>query len=36
MENRSLDEEIDATLNEKNVKASNALEELKAKLKNKE
>ncbi len=34
-ENRSLDEEIDATLNESNVKASNALEELKAKMKNK-
>lgn len=36
VENRSLDEEIDATLNETNVKASNALEELKAKMKNKE
>jgi Phage shock protein A (IM30), suppresses sigma54-dependent transcription len=36
VENRSLDDEIDATLNETNVKASNALEELKAKMKNKE
>ena len=36
VENKSLDDEIDATLNETNVKASNALEELKAKMKNKE
>ena len=36
VESRSLDDEIDATLNETNVKASNALEELKAKMKNKE
>nr|WP_320117570.1 PspA/IM30 family protein [uncultured Marinifilum sp.] len=36
VENRSLDDEIDATLSETNVKASNALEELKAKMKNKE
>lgn len=35
-ENRSLDDEIDATLSDTNVKASNALEELKAKMKNKE
>lgn len=35
-ENRSLDDEIDATLSDSNVKASNALEELKAKMKNKE
>ncbi len=34
-ENRSLDDEIDATLSDTNVKASNALEELKAKMKNK-
>jgi len=33
MENRSLDEEIDAVLSDKNVKASNSLEELKARLK---
>ncbi|WP_421920879.1 PspA/IM30 family protein [Marinifilum sp.] len=36
VENKSLDDEIDATLNETNVKASNALEDLKAKMKNKE
>ena len=35
LENRSLDDEIDDVLSEKNVKASNSLEELKAKLKNK-
>ncbi|MGQ1911540.1 PspA/IM30 family protein [Marinifilum sp. RC60d5] len=35
-ENRSLDDEIDSTLSDSNVKASNALEELKAKMKNKE
>jgi len=35
MENRSLDDEIDDVLSEKNVKASNSLEELKAKLKDK-
>jgi len=35
MENRSLDDEIDATLSDTNVKASNALEELKAKMKSK-
>ncbi len=33
MENRSVDEEIDDVLSDKNVKASNSLEELKAKLK---
>ncbi len=33
MENKSLDDEIDDVLSEKNVKASNSLEELKAKLK---
>ncbi|MCW3805007.1 PspA/IM30 family protein [Plebeiibacterium marinum] len=33
MENRSIDEEIDDVLSDKNVKASNSLEELKAKLK---
>ena len=32
--NTSLDDEIDSVLSEKNVKASNALEELKAKIKN--
>ncbi len=32
--NMSLDDEIDSVLSEKNVKASNALEELKAKIKN--
>jgi phage shock protein A len=37
VENRSLDDEIDATLGDTNkVKASNALEELKAKMKSKE
>jgi len=35
LENRSIDDEIDEVLSEKNVKASNSLEELKAKLKNK-
>ncbi len=35
VENKSIDDEIDSVLSEKNVKASNALEELKAKLKNK-
>lgn len=35
MENKSLDDEIDDVLSDKNVKASNSLEELKAKLKNK-
>ncbi|TAJ14528.1 PspA/IM30 family protein [Marinilabiliaceae bacterium JC017] len=35
MENRSIDDEIDDVLSDKNVKASNSLEELKAKLKNK-
>ncbi len=35
MENKSIDDEIDGVLSEKNVKASNSLEELKAKLKNK-
>jgi len=35
LENKSLDDEIDDVLSEKNVKASNSLEELKAKLKNK-
>ena len=34
-ENRSIDDEIDDVLSDKNVKASNSLEELKAKLKNK-
>ncbi|TLX76118.1 PspA/IM30 family protein [Labilibacter sediminis] len=33
LENRSIDEEIDDVLSDKNVKASNSLEELKAKLK---
>ncbi len=33
LENRSVDEEIDDVLSDKNVKASNSLEELKAKLK---
>jgi len=36
VENRSLDDEIDATLSDTNVKATNALEELKAKMKNKQ
>ncbi len=35
MENRSIDEEIDDVLSDKNVKASNSLDELKAKLKQK-
>ncbi|MCU4163323.1 PspA/IM30 family protein [Carboxylicivirga caseinilyticus] len=35
LENKSLDDEIDEVLSEKNVKASNSLEELKAKLKSK-
>ncbi len=35
MENRSIDDEIDDVLSDKNVKASNSLEELKAKLKQK-
>ncbi len=35
MENRSVDDEIDDVLSDKNVKASNSLEELKAKLKQK-
>lgn len=36
LENKSIDDEIDDVLSEKNVKASNSLEELKAKLKSKE
>ena len=36
VENRSLDDEIDATLSDSSLKASNALEELKAKMKNKQ
>nr|WP_321407599.1 PspA/IM30 family protein [uncultured Carboxylicivirga sp.] len=35
LENKSIDDEIDEVLSEKNVKASNSLEELKAKLKSK-
>jgi phage shock protein A len=35
LENKSIDDEIDDVLSEKNVKASNSLDELKAKLKNK-
>lgn len=34
-ENISLDDEIDGALSDKNLKASNSLEELKAKMKNK-
>jgi len=36
VENRSLDDEIDATLSDSSLKASSALEELKAKMKNKQ